>query len=49
MKLAAPAYRQAGTVRWLPGNGNIITRSAFLPARMAGHPADLPATSASIQ
>jgi hypothetical protein len=49
MKLAAPAYRQAGTERWLPGNVNVITRSAVLPAHMAGHPADLPATSASIR
>jgi hypothetical protein len=28
----------------LPGNVHIITKSAFLPACKAGHPADLPVT-----
>jgi hypothetical protein len=28
----------------LPGNVHIITKSAFLPAYKAGHPADLPVT-----
>ena len=37
MKL--PAHR-AG----LPGNVDMITGSAFLPAYKAGHPADLPVT-----
>jgi len=27
----------------LPGNGDMIAGSAFLPAQKAGHPADLPA------
>jgi hypothetical protein len=43
-RVKLPAYR-AG----LPGNENLIIRSAFLPApatgRKAGHPADLPVTS----
>ena len=32
VKLPAPAYRQAGTGRGLPGNVDMITGSAFLPA-----------------
>ena len=40
MKL--PAHRVG-----LPGNGDAITVSAFLPAYKAGRPADLPVTRAT--
>jgi len=33
MKLAAPAYRQAGTGQGLPGNVDLITGSALTPLR----------------
>ena len=33
----------------LPGNENIIIRSAFLPAYKAGHPADLPVKSYALK
>jgi len=33
----------------LPGNENIIIRSAFLPAYKAGHPADLPVNLRAIK
>ena len=42
MKLPAHPVKTGQARLGLPGNVDMITRSAFLPAYKAGHPADLP-------
>ena len=50
MRVKLPAHPvKTGQARLgLPGNENIIIRSAFLPAYKAGHPADLPVKLSAI-